>query len=235
MNLEQEGRRLKETLSLQIKEAFPPQRCREFIEKIEASMKEGNLGPVAEEIVEECRQGVFTGHTKALLDAHYPSGYLVFWPQLDVVGSALSTKSYSDRWHLDGGSDRSMKLFLYLNPVAEHGGNTLIIDLPRTKELNKANALPLEGEKRTEEVAPVLEKLGLDTGHLAYDLEAGDALLFDPFTLAHRRLPPREGHKRYTVCFLLVPRETGERILDALGEEGVKNLRPPVGSTPTDS
>ena len=80
-----------------------------------------------------------------------------------------------------------------------------MVDLPATEKLREAGELPIVGEDRKEDLIPVMQELGIDSSLLAYDLDAGDALLFSPLILAHRCLPPKEGKKRYTICFSLVP------------------------------
>jgi len=120
-----------------------------------------------------------------------------------VVESTALKNNYSTLWHLDYGIAKTLKLFIYLNPVSIHDGNTLIIDKNRTQKLRDIDELPIEYEKRKEDLTPVLKELGLDTSYLAYDYEAGDALLFSPLLLAHRRLPPKENQKRYTIILQL--------------------------------
>jgi len=204
----QEAEYLEKHLAMQLHETVPPRRCAEMIADYEVSPE-----AAMEEIVGECGKQVFAGEIHALLEAYYgPGGYAALWPRMDVLDASASAYYPSTTWHLDGGPKKALKLFVYLNGVEEHGGNTLIIDRERTQRLRTAGALPLALDERTEELTPVLEGLGLDTGTLGFDLKAGDALLFDPFVLAHRCLPPKPGRKRYTVCFTIVPGDVGKAI-----------------------
>jgi len=205
MNLELDIKYFKENLAIKMNGLLSPLLCSELIARYEKSSGNDQSDAIVDEIFKECAGLVFVNDVDALLTDYFQSEYQWQWPSFDVVDSSASIYLYSDRWHLDGGMPKMLKLFVYLNPVAEHGGNTLTIDQNRTEKLKMAGELSRAPEERKEDLAPVLKQMGLDSSYLAYDLEAGDALIFSPIMLAHRCLPPRVGKKRYTICFHVTP------------------------------
>ncbi len=205
MNIQQNLKYFEDNLAILINGLLSPQICKELIGRYEKFSIKDQVNTISERIIKECAGLVFVNDLDALLANYFQVEYRPVWSTFDVIDSFASTYYYSTRWHLDGGIAKTLKLFVYLNPVSEHGGNTLIIDQNRTEKLRKAGELPLELEERKEDLTQVLEQMGLDSSYLAYDLKAGDALLFDPLILAHRCLPPREGKERYTISFTLAP------------------------------
>ncbi len=209
MDIKTDAGQLNNNAAIQIDGVLPRRFCENLIARYQSGAHPSPLGDIAEEIINACSERVFSNELNAQIAPYFESAFQVMWPTFDVVDCAGSSDGFSDypstRWHLDGGITGTLKLFVYLNPVAEHGGNTLIIDPQRTKVLRREGALPLEHDKRLEDLTPVLAQAGLDPSVLAYDLDAGDGLLFNPLTQAHRCQPPKPGKKRYTVCFTLVP------------------------------
>lgn len=205
MNLEQDIIAFNEDLSIHLEGLLPPRLCDELIERRGAIAPDTPWDASLDGIFGECADRVFTDDLRALLEAHFHSGFQLRWPRFDVVDAAATEYEYNTFWHLDTGISNTLKLFLYLDPVAEHGGNTLIIDRKRTDALRDAGALPLEVDQRREDLTPDLERLRLDTRHLGYPLKAGDGVLFSPLALAHKCLAPREGRRRHTICFTLEP------------------------------
>lgn len=205
MSIAEKSEYFKSHLEIKIDEVFSSKKCREIISKYENALHDGVVDESVNEILEESTSLVLVDDVNGILTEYFQSEYQLRWPRFDVVDSSASQYYYSDRWHLDGGMPKMLKLFIYLNSVEEHGGNTLIIDQDRTDHLRKAGGLLVEGKERKEDLAPALREMGLSTRYLAYDLKAGDALLFSPLMLAHRCLPPRSGEKRYTICFHVTP------------------------------
>ncbi len=196
---------LKNDLSIQIDNVLPLQQCHALIERYKKFSDSENITTRSETIIKECAELVFVNRVNELISNYYQSEYKVYWSTFDEVDSEANNYKPHTYWHLDGGVRKTLKLFVYLNPVTEHGGNTLIIDQGRTHQLRVAGELPIEEEKRKKDLTPVLQKMGLSTYCLAYDLKAGDALIFDPIKLAHKCLPPRAGAQRYTLSFTLAP------------------------------
>lgn len=207
MNTEQNMELFRENLAMKIDALLSPEICKELISKYENFSIENPINITSEKIIKECSDMIFVNDLDAFLTNYFQSKYKVFYSTFDVVDSSTSVSIYPSKlWHLDGGIPKTLKLFLYLTPVSEHGGNTIYVDQKRTKMLIKAGELPINMEERKEDLTQVFDQMGVDNSSLAYDLKVGDGLLFSPLLLAHRCLPPKEDKKRYTISFTLVPR-----------------------------
>lgn len=190
------------TQSIQLRNVLPCHLCNEFI----ASYKQNSDNQtLIDEIIQTCKKIIFKDSIDALLRKHFEGDYHIFWTSYDRVDSQAEDYSFNTYWHLDYGLQKSLKLFVYLNPVSEHGGNTLMIDKERTEAVRDAGGLPIEHNKRYFDLTETLQKLGLDTEVIGYDLKEGDALLFSPFILAHKCQPPQPGHERHTICYTITP------------------------------
>ncbi|MAC47301.1 MAG: hypothetical protein CMI12_10670 [Oceanospirillum sp.] len=190
------------TQYIQLHDLVTKEQCTEFITAYEQAA--GDKSAI-DKIIKTCQETVFQGDVDELLRQHFEGDYQIFWTSYDKVDDKATDYDLNLYWHLDYGVKKSLKLFVYLNPVAEHGGNTLIIDQARTESLRKAGALPIESGKRHHDLTEILQGLELDMNTLAYDLDTGDALLFSPFILAHKCQPPKPYTERHTICFLLTP------------------------------
>lgn len=204
MSLCEDSKFFNENLYIKIDKLISPEICNELIEKYEQFSFDNSIEVTSNKIIDECSNMISTKEINYILSKYFKSNYKIFWSSFDVVKSNALEDNYSTLWHLDGGSPKTLKLFIYLNPVSIHGGNTLIIDQNRTKVLRDAGALPIEHEKRKLDLSSTLQKLKLDTSTFSYNYEAGCALLFSPLLLAHRCLPPKNNQKRYTICFTIV-------------------------------
>lgn len=191
----------KEALSTHITALVPVELCSFLIDLLSSSPDEKTYS----EALQKCTQHVFTKEVDDLLREYFDGSYHVFCSRYDKVDSTGSDYSYSCRWHLDGGIPKTLKLFIYLNSVASHGGNTLIIDQARTQKLRELGALPVEYEGRVDDLSERLGELGLSGDYQAYDLACGDALLFSPLLLAHKCRLPNIGRARHTICYTITP------------------------------
>jgi len=205
MKIKQDFTYFNDNLAIQIHGLLPPQQCKELMSRYENSLDKDLSDETLDGIFKECRDLVFIDDVDALLTNYFQSEYQPHWPRYDVVDSSASIYNGSCLWHLDHGMPNMLKLFVYLNPVTQHGGNTLFFDRNRTVKLRNAGELPIENNQRKEDLTQALEEMGLDSCYLAFDLKAGDALLFSPLLLAHRCLAPRAGKKRHTICFTITP------------------------------
>ncbi|MGB0712541.1 MAG: hypothetical protein ACPGUC_03165 [Gammaproteobacteria bacterium] len=202
MNTDADAGQLDEHLHIRLRQLLSAESCRGLIERYERALAHGCDDRVSAEILEECAERIFPGPVGRLIRDHFRSDFTIGWSTYDVVDAS---PGYNTRWHLDSGIRGTLKLLLYLNPVADHGCNTPLIDAERTAKLRSAGALPLEHEARREDLGHDLRGLGLDTGVLTHDLEAGDGLLFNPLLLAHRCHPPHVGKQRHSICFTIFP------------------------------
>ncbi|MFC1750418.1 hypothetical protein ACFL2V_16580 [Pseudomonadota bacterium] len=195
---------LKKDLSIQLDQVLPLEQCHNLIAMSKGQSGTGQVESVTTDTFNEYINQVLTPDVVTILEGYFQCEFQVLWPRYDIVDSH-AIDYYSTGWHLDGSLKKSLKLFVYLNSVFDHGGNTLIIDQQRTEKLRLACKLPVSLEGREKDLTDSLKQLQLDPSYLAYDLKAGDGLLFNPFQLAHRCLAPREGRARHTLSFTIVP------------------------------
>ncbi len=204
MNIEKSLDYFNENLHIKIEDILSEKTCQELISKYEEFSVQNPITTISNKIIEECSHLVFKDTLNNLLSEYFQCNYSFLCSSFDVVDSSATQNNYSTRWHLDGGMDKTLKLFIYLNPVSDHGGNTVMINQEVSKKLRKAKKLPLIGEERIEDITPILKEMGEKEEEFSYDLNTGDALLFSPLLLAHKCLPPKSGKKRYTICFTIV-------------------------------
>ncbi|MEJ8568196.1 hypothetical protein [Elongatibacter sediminis] len=147
---------------------------------------------------------ILPGAVDAAVSGFFRSEYLVHWVALAVTRPVPEQKSVSFRWHCDKGPTAHLKLIVYLNDTAEHGGNTEFIDLRDTAAVARRGYLFGWSKTRTADVNRLARLAGrpLDT-HVA-DRAAGEAVLFQPARVLHRGLGPRNG-PRLTATLCLLP------------------------------
>lgn len=188
-------------LHIQLAGLISQSQCRRFITDYEAADQRA-----VDEIINECLEQLFNKELDALLLGYFQTEYAICWPKFEVIEHLAWQHNYSTRWHLDGGVKRTLKLFVYLNSVKEHGGNTLLMDKARTEKIRAQGFLPLEYGERYRDLTIELQQLNLSTKVIAYPLVAGDVLLFNPLELAHKCLPPIQQQKRYTISYTIIPK-----------------------------
>jgi hypothetical protein len=201
-------KQLQESLALHLVNLASEEACKNWIAQYDQAMAEKSPEAI-DYILNNVRDKLFTGHLKQFLRAYFNGSFSVDWSTFTKVGYADEEFNPNTLWHLDGGITSSLKLFVYLNPVSEHKGNTLMMDKDRTDQLLKANHLPVEQDLRLEDISAELLDLGLDPRPIAFDLKAGDGLLFDPAQLAHKCLLPGAGKSRYAICYVINPGQNG--------------------------
>ena len=179
--------------------------CAHAIQELESTSEDSKIESLCQKHIEQFAEQIFLPEINEFLYSYFAEGFEWKWPSFDIVDDTALETYYSTTWHCDGCPDKALKLFLYLNPVSEHGCNTLMIDPARTKALRKAGALPLELDKRFTDVSHFLQQAGLSTEATSNALTAGDILIFSPGLLAHRCLPPKPGKKRYTISYTIYP------------------------------
>jgi len=195
---------LSRNLMTDMPELISTQQCKEWIDQYENSEQINRL-QLEDEVLDECQKILFVNDLDASLKNHFNGNYIVHWSTFDSVDSSANNHNDSTRWHCDGGVRNTLKLFVYLNSVTEHGGNTLLMDKPRTDKLREHGHLPLEGKRRKLALTEALLGLCLPAAPVAYNLNAGDGLLFDPIQLAHKCLAPIADKVRYTLCYTVFP------------------------------
>lgn len=194
-----------EKLSLHIKKIIPKELAKKLVEHYEKNSSKEDIEEIRAEIISSCEKEIFQKDIVRLINGYLGSEYFMLHKEFNVVDSSIDTSTIS-YWHFDYGIKKTLRLFIYLNSVSEHGGNTLLIDKERSKKLAQTDAITYERTNDTKDIKPYLKELGLDTEYLAYDFDSGDGLLLNPMQLVHRCLAPtKEESKRYTVCFMFIP------------------------------
>lgn len=153
------------------------------------------LLPVLEEVLR--------GAVEERLLRHFQAEFLVY--SLDVVRTLPKSESRrSFLWHCDRGPRRFLKILLYLNGTAEHGGNTEFLDRPTTQGFERLGYVFGPNKRRAADLGPLARKHGMPYRPLSWPVKAGEALLFQPASVLHRGIMPTRGD-RYLLSIMLLP------------------------------
>lgn len=149
---------------------------------------------------------VLAGQLDRRIVQYFGSEYLVHWLAFSVTRKAKEQASVSFRWHCDKGPSSHLKLIVYLNPTAEHGGNTEFIDLAGSEAVARRGYLFGRSSSRTSDIRHLSRIAGEDLAIHAKELRAGQAVLFQPARVLHRGLSPARGDRLVlTLCILPSP------------------------------
>lgn len=149
---------------------------------------------------------VLAGRVDRRIAGYFGSEYLVHWLAFSVTRKATEQASVSFRWHCDKGPSAHLKLIVYLNPTAEHGGNTEFIDLAGSEAVARQGYLFGRSSSRTADIRHLSGIAGEDLVSHARELKAGQAVLFQPSRVLHRGLSPQRGDRLVlTLCILPSP------------------------------
>jgi len=149
---------------------------------------------------------VLAGQVDQRIAEYFGSEYLVHWLAFSVTRKATEQASVSFRWHCDKGPSCHLKLIVYLNPTAEHGGNTEFIDLAGSEAVARRGYLFGRSNSRTSDIRHLSSIAGRDLVSHARELNAGQAVLFQPSQVLHRGLSPTRGDRLVlTLCILPSP------------------------------
>jgi hypothetical protein len=150
--------------------------------------------------------GVLQGTVDSTISAFFRSEYLVHWVALSLTRPAPEQASVSFRWHCDKGPSSHLKLIVYLNPTAVHGGNTEFIDLADSMAVARRGYLFGWSKTRTSDVAHLSRVAGRPVTPHMQPMAAGDAVLFQPSRVLHRGVSPtRAPRLTATLCLLPSP------------------------------
>ena len=149
---------------------------------------------------------VMQGPVDAAIAAHFRSEYLVHWVTFTLTRAAKEQESVSFHWHCDKGPSAHLKLIIYLNPTASHGGNTEFIDLADTSAVARQGYLFGRSKTRTGDVAHLSRMAGRALATHLQERDAGEAVLFEPSRVLHRGVTPTRGDRlTATLCLLPSP------------------------------
>lgn len=137
---------------------------------------------------------------------YFHSEYLVHTATFTVTPKAPEQASVSFRWHCDKGPRRHLKMIVYLNATAEHGGNSEFIDLDGTASVARHGYLFGWSRTRTGDIDRLSAIAGRQLRSHAQPMPAGGAVIFQPARVLHRGLSPTKGDRFVaTLCLLPSP------------------------------
>ena len=207
----EEDRRLRETGVLRLPVLSPPQAGR-TLERLRAraSRIDARSGAHAETFAvsdgaaaAEAFEQVFGGPVDRAIGAWFGSEYLIYWWTLGRAHSGQAAQR-SFLWHCDKGPTSHLKLLLYLNPTAEHGGATEFIAKPATRAIGRTGYVFGPVNERRSDIRPLAETAGIAFETISCDMAAGEAVVFEPARVLHRGILPRTG-PRWVLTFCLLP------------------------------
>jgi len=137
--------------------------------------------------------------------SYFKTEYAITWYEFTEVTAENDESFYYTKWHCDGGPSKHLKIMVYFNATSEHGGNTFFYPKEKTTALKDQGYIFCKIQDRKKDISSLLSYLGFDPLPEQYNLTPGDAILFNPFDVAHRCDVPKEGQKRYTLSLCLVP------------------------------
>jgi len=156
--------------------------------------------------VEAFLSRVLDGSLDQRIVEYFKSEYLLHWLTFSVTRQAREQDSVSFRWHCDKGPSTHLKLIVYLNPTAEHGGNTEFIDLEGSEAVARRGYLFGWSKTRTSDIRRLSRIAGCELTKHGSPLQAGQAVLFQPARVLHRGLSPDRGDRLVmTLCILPSP------------------------------
>lgn len=135
---------------------------------------------------------------------YFESEYLAHWFIFTVTPQAEQQKSVSFRWHCDRGPTKHLKLIVYLNPTAAHGGNTEFISLADTKDIGRKGYVFGWTKARSSDINYLSKIAGREIISHKKDMNAGEGVIFQPSTVLHRGVSPPLG-TRYVLTLCLLP------------------------------
>ncbi len=146
----------------------------------------------------------------------FRSEYMVYWYTLSRTAPSSEPASVSFRWHCDKGPQAHLKLLVYFNDYAEHGGGTSYLDLAGSAAVSRTGYMFARGQRRTESLEELATMAGTPLQAYDHHPRAGDAVLFQPARVLHSGITPTRG-PRYVLTLCLLPSPVPWREALALG------------------
>lgn len=142
------------------------------------------------------------------VDAHcldfFRSEYFVYWYTLSRTAPVEGPASVSFMWHCDRGPRSHLKLLVYLNDYAEHGGGTAYLDLESSSAVANSGYVFARGRRRTASLEQLEALAGRPLKAYEHHPRAGDSVLFQPSRVLHCGLTPKL-EPRYVLTLCLLP------------------------------
>jgi hypothetical protein len=136
----------------------------------------------------------------------FESEYFVLWYTVSRAVPVPVPGKNSFLWHCDRGPRAHLKLLLYLNDHAEHGGGTEFLDLTASRRIAETGYVYAPVRTRVADLAPLATRVGVDLAPWVARPDAGEGILFQPAGVLHRGLLPTRGPRLVaTLCLLPSP------------------------------
>lgn len=143
------------------------------------------------------------GELDRIIKGYFRSNYMALWMRW-FVNRPEDKLPPSFGWHIDSGPMRHLKLLLYLNHPYECDGVTQILDLGQTERVKRVG-YPMCGlERRISDIEELSKVCGFECTSSSFQLNAGDGILFEPFSILHRARWPTFG-ARYVIQICFIP------------------------------
>ena len=164
---------------------------------------------------------LFNEQVDAEIISHFGSEYMPLWYNISEDTYNDASASCSFKWHCDGGPSKHLKIMIYLNDSEEHGANTLFSTPAVTDALKKIGYIFCGINQRKADISPLAAAHNIQLSEKSFTLQAGDALMFNPYAVMHRGKAPKPGKVRYVLHLCLVPSPVNWR-------ESIQNIRWPT-------
>ncbi len=148
---------------------------------------------------------LFNEQVDADIISHFRSEYMPLWFNISEDNYVESNASCSFKWHCDGGPSKHLKIMVYLNDSEEHGANTLFSTPVVTEALKKIGYIFCGINERKADISLLAAAHNISLTENSFSLQAGDALMFNPYEVMHRGKSPKQGKVRYVLHICLVP------------------------------
>ena len=198
-NISETSNEINEKSFLSIKNVLPPQICQKLIDN--KNDKNFNTHATLQQLLPQ----ILNDNIDNQIKHHFKSDYAVAWCNFAEVDSSIDESGYFTKWHCDSGPSKHLKIIVYLNSVEKHGGNTFFYEKNITKALKEKGYIFCDIRNRKKDISGLLDHLGLDSTPKQFELNAGDAIIFNPLEVAHRCDVPQDKKTRYTIGLCIVP------------------------------
>ncbi|MCW8863855.1 MAG: GSCFA domain-containing protein [Colwellia sp.] len=182
---------------------IPQELCQSLITEFENDQQGIQHPSVLEVILPQ----VLTEEVDEHLRSYFDSEYCVFWWSINKVHIDDEEEWYSTKWHCDGGPVKHLKLITYLNGYEEHGSDTGYLDEKSTLALKDIGYIFNQMHERNIDIEPLCQHFDINYQPKGVKANVGDTVIFNPYQLAHRAIPPKVGVPRYALNFCIVPSE----------------------------
>jgi hypothetical protein len=139
------------------------------------------------------------------IENYFSSHFSIFWYNFQRLDTTQIGNDVSSKWHCDAGPSKHLKLIVYLNGVDKQDSRTEFLSLETTEALKSVGYIYCDMGQRIDDLSALTARLKSAYSPFSFDLNAGDAVLFNPQKVAHRGKHPSVGKKRYAIHFCIVP------------------------------